>query len=171
MDMCKSYEIQNGYNLSKIAGSCLGIKRSIETRKKMSDVAKKRIGDKNPFYGKHHSEISKNKIKESKTGCKMPDSFLPKWTKHKIWEQNEKKILQYDIWGNIIKEWDSLNKAFYETNIKVGRISECLHGKQLTAGGFIWKYYKENYPLKIETLLSNNSFVRNFNKYYKLKTK
>jgi group I intron endonuclease len=168
LDFYKSYEIENGYNLSRIAGSCLGTKRSDGTKKKMSDNAKMRTGDKNPFYNKHHSESSKDKISKAKTGCQMPPSFLPKWEKYKIWKDNEKKILQYDIWGNFKKEWNSLNEVFYELNIKVGRISECLHKKQLTAGGFIWKNYENNYPLKIETHISNMSLIRNINKYYKL---
>ena len=43
----------NKYNLGKHA--------SEETRKKISDS---RIGEKNPFYGKHHTEESKQKMKE-----------------------------------------------------------------------------------------------------------
>jgi len=64
-----------GYNVRIKAGSCLGTKRSEETRKKMSEIAKKRviseetkqkiaksmIGDKNHFFGKHHTEASKHK--------------------------------------------------------------------------------------------------------------
>ena len=41
------------YNICKIAGNTLGIKLSDEHKKKISDIAKLRIGDKNPFYGKN----------------------------------------------------------------------------------------------------------------------
>jgi group I intron endonuclease len=34
---------------------CIGKKASDETRQKMSENAKLKIGEKNPFYGKHHS--------------------------------------------------------------------------------------------------------------------
>jgi group I intron endonuclease len=46
----------------------LGFKCSQETRQKMSLIASKRIGDKNPFYGRSHTEESKQKIRESKLG-------------------------------------------------------------------------------------------------------
>lgn len=39
-------------------------KRSIETRKKLSELAKKRIGVKNPFFGKKHSIETRKKLSE-----------------------------------------------------------------------------------------------------------
>ena len=50
----------------KIALSNLGQKRSLETRKKISDHAKTRIGSKNPFYGKTHSIETKEKSRLTK---------------------------------------------------------------------------------------------------------
>lgn len=129
--------------------------------------AKTRIGDKNPFYGKSHSDETKEKIRLTKTGSKMPPSFIEKWGQHKIWELNKKEVLQYDIWGNLVAKWNSIGEASAQLNIKIGRISECLHGKQPTAGGYIWKFITEGYSSKIEPELSNCSFIRNFNKYYK----
>ena len=44
-----------------------GMKRTKETKKKLSDIAKQRTGCKNPFYGKSHTEEAKRKIgKQSK---------------------------------------------------------------------------------------------------------
>ena len=42
--------------------------RTPETRRKISIAAKKRTKEKNPFYGKRHSEKSKQKICLTKTG-------------------------------------------------------------------------------------------------------
>lgn len=39
--------------------------KSIEHRHKLSEVAKKRIGKKNPFYGKHHSKETNNRISDA----------------------------------------------------------------------------------------------------------
>lgn len=49
------------FNICQVAGSILGIKRSPEYCKKHSINSK---GNKNGFYGKHHSEESKRKKRE-----------------------------------------------------------------------------------------------------------
>ena len=48
--------------------SVKGKKASEETRQKFSKIAKNRIGEKNPFFGKHHTEESKEKIREKRCG-------------------------------------------------------------------------------------------------------
>lgn len=40
----------------KISVALKGRKKSKEHRAKLSDIASKRVGEKNPFYGKHHNE-------------------------------------------------------------------------------------------------------------------
>jgi hypothetical protein len=49
-----------------------------------------------------------------------------------------RKIGQYNLDGELIKEYDSIIQAMKETNIK--SIKGVLYNKQKTAGGFIWKY-------------------------------
>ena len=51
-----------------------------------------------------------------------------------------KSILQYDLEGNFIKEWDSINNAARYLNKDVTNISKALVGKYKTAYNFIWKY-------------------------------
>ena len=46
----------------KISESILGIKRSEETKQKLSKIASQRVGEKNSFYGRQHSAETKNKI-------------------------------------------------------------------------------------------------------------
>lgn len=48
-------------------------------------------------------------------------------------------INQYDLKGNFIKTWNNTKEASYMLNIKTSSISQCLHGKYKSAGGFIWK--------------------------------
>lgn len=49
-----------------------------------------------------------------------------------------RKIGQYNLEGNLIKEYNSIIEAIRET--KITSIKEVLYKKQNTAGGFIWKY-------------------------------
>jgi hypothetical protein len=44
----------------------LGIKHSVEAKKKMSEAHKDTSGQNNPFYGKTHTEETKRKISETK---------------------------------------------------------------------------------------------------------
>lgn len=59
----------------------------------------------------------------------------------KVIEKQSKKILQYDLQDNFIKEWNSVNDAIREYNNY--HISSVLNNKRKTASGYIWKW-KEN---------------------------
>lgn len=50
-----------------------------------------------------------------------------------------KKIGQYSIQGQLIKIYESLTEAHEITNISIGNISNVLHGRRNTAGGYIWR--------------------------------
>lgn len=48
-------------------------------------------------------------------------------------------IIQYDLNGNFIKEWESLNMCANELCLQESCISMCCSGKRKTTGGFIFK--------------------------------
>lgn len=56
--------------------------------------------------------------------------------------KKSKPILQYDLQGNFVREWKSVIYAIKST--KISSISNCLKLKIKTAGGYIWKYKKDN---------------------------
>lgn len=59
----------------------------------------------------------------------------------RVQEKTSKKVLQYDLKGNFIKEYNSLREATEKNNIKsISNISLCCNGKYKQAGGYIWKY-------------------------------
>lgn len=64
-DLYRSYDRKHGYDICKIAGSCLGVIRSEETRLKQG-IAK--TGINNYWYGKKHSKEDKRKQFLAKTG-------------------------------------------------------------------------------------------------------
>lgn len=64
-----------------------GKKHSEETRVKISQKAKERIGEKNSFYGKTHSAETREKIKKSVTGLDHSDE-----TRKKMSEDRKGKV-------------------------------------------------------------------------------
>ena len=50
----------------------------------------------------------------------------------------KKAVLQYDLKGNFIKEYESTREATRQTGAKA--ICEVCKGKRMTSGGFIWRY-------------------------------
>lgn len=95
-------------------------KMSDETKLKMSKSRKGLLaGNKNPMYGRHETAPAYGRF-----GKEHPAS---------------KKVYQYDLLGNFIKEWDCLSDVQRHLNILVTHITACCNGRQKTAGGYIWK--------------------------------
>jgi group I intron endonuclease len=82
--------------------------------KNRPDISKRTKGENNPFYGKTHSKDFKEKLSKLRS----------------------KPVLQLDLEGNFIKEWESL-KSLKENGFYV---SDCCKGKRDNKYGFIWKY-------------------------------
>jgi hypothetical protein len=53
---------------------------------------------------------------------------------------NIKKVLQYELNGVFVKEWDGIKIAGKELHIAETNISSCCVGKRASAGGYIWKH-------------------------------
>ena len=51
-----------------------------------------------------------------------------------------KKVLQYDLNGNFIKEWEGVSYLCKNKNYSQGNISACCRNERKNAYGFIWKY-------------------------------
>ena len=131
------------FNMCKIAGSALGIKRSEETKEK---VRKANLGLKHPEW--------RNKIKSKSQGgenhwTKFKEIPFSKESKTKMSNSHKKlyengyvhprikSIIQYDLNDNYIQEWISISAA-----IKVyGKgIQNNLNNKTKTAYGYKWRY-------------------------------
>jgi len=55
--------------------------------------------------------------------------------------KNRKKVYQYDLNNNLIKEWESVTQAEKQTKIK--NISRCCSSGYRTAGSYVWKYKED----------------------------
>lgn len=55
-----------------------------------------------------------------------------------------RQILQCDLNGNIIKEWDGAYEAGDALCLDRSSITKVLRGKNNSCGGFIWKYKNNN---------------------------
>lgn len=100
-----------------------------------------KIGNKNKL-GKKISEEAKTKISKSmmgnqhRLGYKTPDDI-----KQKISKSMTRKVEQYDLEGNFIKEWDSIKSINEYFNIKgYNLITRVCRGESRSCKGFIWKY-------------------------------
>ena len=111
----------------------LGKKHSDETKNKIRE-SKRNISDKTrekmskAQRGKIMSEESKRKNSDEHKGMYLLDK-----------NPNAKRVFQYDIDGNFIKEYGCAQSASLETGINANLITACCRNEQKTAGGFIWK--------------------------------
>lgn len=88
-------------------------------------------------------------------------------TKNLISNKLSKKVKQFDLNGNFIKEWESCYEASKSLNINDGNISSCCNYFYKSAGGFIWKF--SNDTNKIIPVIDNkikkvSYFDSNWNK-------
>ena len=112
----------------KIAKSLTGRTLSEETKQKISDAHKGKI----PWNkGIPISKEQREKLKQvDRSAISGANNY------------HAKKVIQFDINRNFIKEWDCIMNA----KRKYGsiHIEDVCQGKRKTAGGFIWEYKKED---------------------------
>lgn len=127
---------------------------SLENRKKLSEACKKMVGEKNPFYGKKHSEETLKKLRNKKISKETLNKMsLATKSAHKDGRLNTKgskhpmckKIIQYDLEMNEIKIWDYITEI-EQYGFTRRNALRCLKGETKIYKGFIWKYYLDVYP-------------------------
>lgn len=83
---------------------------------------------------------SENQLHAYKTGLQKPNKAM--LNRKGISNPLSKKVLQYDLYGNFIKEYASVTEATQKTNIN--HIGDCCNGKFKRAGQYIWKWRTTN---------------------------
>jgi group I intron endonuclease len=137
-----------GYNLQSGGKNH---KASDETRQILSKMKKgKYTGAQNPFYGKKHTEETRKRLSESHKYIFLGDKN-PNYGKKHTAEAKErmrtsrkgKHILQYDLNGNYIREWEYMSLAIKEYGLDKRSLQRACQGVLKTTGGYIWKYKDE----------------------------
>jgi group I intron endonuclease len=119
-----------------------GRKLSIKTKEKLRKInLGKHVGSLNHMYGKHHSEETKQKIREKALGRKITEETRKKLS---INSTIKKKVNQYDLNGNFIKQYESLTQAQKETGVLSQNIGKVCRGQQKYAKGYLWRYADDN---------------------------
>jgi hypothetical protein len=79
------------------------------------------------------SDKKREQLKITRTGIKRPEMSNEN-------HPRAKTRLQYDLHGNLIREWKTAKEAAIALNISANMIGACCSGNKKSAGGFIWKY-------------------------------
>jgi hypothetical protein len=111
------------------------------TQENKEKISKRLLG--NTYNkGTKYSEESKQKLRFSRPNS-GPKGKLPEQWKLNLKVNHPKQwkpIIQYDIMGNIVKEWSSTTEASKQLGIRTNTINNCLKGLSKITKGYIWKY-------------------------------
>lgn len=117
IDKFKTADERFGYNQTLGVGG-KGFTKSIETREKLRRAN----------TGKKQSDEARKRISEANKG---------RWVGKK--SPSAKKVYQYDLDGNLVKEWGSQSDAARFYHCDQSKISECASGKKKQIKGFVWR--------------------------------
>lgn len=111
-----------------------------ETRRRMSESQKGKTGDKNSFYGRHHTESTKNNLKNIKIG-----KYFGKYGKnhHNFGKSTGRPVDRLTINGDFIERHTCSSEAGKLLKICVKCIQACCREEKNSAGGFKWRYSNE----------------------------
>lgn len=87
-------------------------------------------GEKNNMYGKNHSEETKEKIRQ---------------VAKKHLQKRQKIVYQYDLEGNLLNMYESINEASRQTFIDSGSICICCNKKIKQICGYVFRYENDNF--------------------------
>lgn len=163
----------NGYNETVGGDGVCGYKLSNDAKERMSIQRKGRKltpewknnisnafkGDKNPLFGTHLSDETKQKISESNIGkhTGIQNGMYGK-KREDLSQRNKigsKQIYQIDKCSKeVIHIWESLRECTRQTGFNRSCISDCCNGTTKQSHGFIWRYVDINNKNEIGSVIN-----------------
>lgn len=92
----------------------------------------------------HKDENKKNNVVDNLEWCTNKYNSNYGTCIERSREKKEKKVVQYDLNGNFIKEWKSLAEAEKIGGFDHRGTSRCATGQRNKAYGYVWKYKEAN---------------------------
>jgi len=126
------------------------------------------------IHGESISRVAKGKQIQTGNYLWSYDLFL---FNTKVLKESTKKIFQYNINGDFIKEWKNIENMYKELNICKSSVYKCLKDISKTSHGFIWKYekkdicgivYNKNYKKIYQIDIKSNKVINIFNSMHHL---
>lgn len=126
----KTNDSKYGYNMTAGGDGICGYKHSSESKKKMSEAQKRWLQThSNPMQGKHHSEETRQKIKQINI---------------------DKGMLKPVICIETQKVYESIAAAAKDVGAAITHISDCCRDKKVdrVCVGYHWQFFIENEPIR-----------------------
>lgn len=184
-------------SIKRISESQIGKKLSEEHKKSISESVKKHakenpnynrgggntkhIIDRDEIYEKYIIDnLSLNKCAEYfGVGKKKIFDTLQEYNikkdksawKHQLSSHPKKTVLQYDLEGNFIKNWNGLMEIQKELGFNKSNIANCCRGLCKTANEFIWRYEDEFIEVKTINKQKYNLEISQYDLNYNLISK
>ena len=121
--------------IEKRANTRRGVPMSEEQKIKLSQINIGRKQSQESIERRNHTRAIRREL-----GMYQPRTFTEEY-KMRVYKDTIRKILQFDIDGNLLKEYDALFKVNEDyPNIDRSSICKCCRRKIKTCGGYIWRY-------------------------------
>lgn len=141
-----------------------GTHASEEAKRNMSQNHADISGERNPMYGRNHSEETRRKISQTRKrlfaegALTQPKKVRPpkltpeeraKLLSERMSGENNPSygkglgVVQLSLDGEVVQEYKTIREAERETGTDHSVISRCCKGRVKSAGGFRWRYTEE----------------------------